>query len=282
MSIFPAVGLTVSISAFNSGYAVQIAIREDAMRLVFRAVLFVVTLCALVPAGWAQCNDNCPERRTISTSGTGAVTADADMAVVRVGYKLYGPDAKTVYAAALEASNSIMSALTSSGVPKDSIESTSQVLQHTQPYEYQQYSAGSAEFAQRQFTATQSWTIRVKPDDAAKTLNTAITAGANESGWIQWIVNNPGVLEAAAAAKAMEDARHIAAQLADSSNVHLGHLVTVTQNQTWGMNGNSGGGYGMGTALAIGGLVANTNEQLAINSRRVEFKANVYAVFAIE
>lgn len=253
-------------------------------RTAFLLVVLVSLAGFALPAS-AQCNENCPPRRTISVTGTAQVTADADLAIVRVGYKLYAPDAKAAYADALDTSNAIMQALTASGVPKGDIESTSQVLQHTQPYELQQYPWTDNERKERQFTATQSWTIRVKPDDAAGALNTAINAGANESGWIQWIVNDPSALQARASADATDNAHAIAQQIAQKSGVHLGQLVSVSQNQTGPFMGAAGGGIvsiGMGTATSFAGTPQPNGQQLAINSRRVEFTVSVYAVYSIE
>jgi hypothetical protein len=256
------------------------------MRSTIAMVLFVCFLPGVTSSAFAQCN-TCPDKRIISVTGTGRVTADADLAIVRVGYKLYGADAKSIYAAATSASNAIMDALTHSGIPKTAIESTSQVLQHTQQYEYQQFPTNSDEWRNRQFTAIQSWIIRVKPDDAAGALNTAINAGANESGWIEWIVQNPGPLQAEASANAVAQARTLAEQIAQKSNVHLGQLVSVNQNQG-PYAGNYGGGVMMNAVNGIGmgtGVIAGIqygNQQLAINSRRVEFTVSVYAVFAIE
>jgi len=231
----------------------------------------------------AQCN-TCPDKRTISVTGFGKVTADADLAIVRVGYKLYGADAKAVYATATETSNAIMNALTHSGVAKNAIESTSQVLQHTQQYEYQQFQVNTDEWRNHQFTAVQSWIIRVKPDDAAAALNTAITAGANESGWIEWIVQEPGRLQAEASAKAIVEARALADLIAQKSNVRLGQLISVNQNQgPYSYNGpvmSAGWGGGTGTGVISGIQVGN--QQLALNSRKVEFTVTVSAVFAIE
>jgi uncharacterized protein len=255
-------------------------------KLSCRIVLLAVFAC-LGTAARAQCNQDCPERRTISVNGSAQVTADADLAIVRVGYKLYAPDAKSAYAGALDTSNAVMAALIGSGVPKSAIESTSQVLQHTQPYELNQYPVDGPAWEHRQFTVTQSWVIRVKPDDAARALNTAIDAGANESGWIQWIVNNPSDLEAQASARAVENAHMIAEQIAGKSNVHLGHLVSVSENQgpmsyggpiagAMGQLSGTGGGMGAYDTVTVG------NQQLAINSRRVVFNMSVYAVFAIE
>lgn len=234
----------------------------------------------------AQCNENCPQRRTISVTGTAQVTADADMAIIHVGYKLYGPDAKTAYSSALDTSNAVMQGLTASGVANSAIESTSQVLQRTPPFELQPYQLKEDERQRRQFTVAQSWTIRVKPEDAGGVLNTAITAGANESGWIQWIVNDPTALEARASAEAVANAHSIAEEIAQKSGVHLGQLVSVSRNQgpMSYFSGVSGvaGGYGIGDSVPLGGPMQAVNQQLAINSRRVQFTITLYAVYAIE
>lgn len=240
-----------------------------------------IALAGHVSTVRAQCNQNCPQRRTIYVSGTAQVTADADLAMVRVGYKLFAPDAKTAYSSALNKSNAIMQALTSSGISKSDIESTSQVLERTQWNELQEYPFNSDERKQREFTVTQSWTIRVKPDDAASALNTAITNGANESGWIQWIVNDPTALEARASADAIANAHTIAEQVAQKSGVHLGQLVNVSQSAPMAYNGPLGSVFGMGSLMAPS-AISRDGQQLAINSRRVEYTVTVYAVYSIE
>lgn len=251
------------------------------MRGVMPWFLVFSTVLSTSPALLAQCNQNCPERRTISVNGTATVTADADLAIVRVGYKLYGPDAQTVYTSATSASNAVMQALTASGVPKAAIESTSQVIQHTDGYDIQQFPYDSTQHAQHEFTVRQSWAIRIKPDDAARTLDTAIRAGANESGWIEWIVEHPESLQAEVAAKAEANARSTAERIAQNSGFHLGHVVSVNENQgAPGSPGGYGGGYGGGIATLR--LEVPGNQPLQINSRRVQFQASVYVVYAIE
>jgi len=264
------------------------------MRIATRCIVFFVALAGFAPIAWGQCaanccNQNCPERRTISVTGTAQVTADADLAVVRVGYKLYGPDAKTAYANAVDTSNAIMQALTGSGIEKSAIESTGQVLQHAMPFEAQQYQWTKDERENRQFTITQSWIVRVKPEQAGAALSTAVGAGANESGWIQWILEDPSAMQAKASSEAVANARKIAEEIAAKSGVHLGHLVSVNENQGGGfgfgggfVGAAAGGIYGMGDAVMMAGVNSNMSQQLAINSRRVEFRASVYATFAIE
>jgi uncharacterized protein YggE len=230
------------------------------------------------------CNPTCPERRTISVTATGTVSAEADIAVVHVGYKLFDADAKSAYAQASAASKGIMEALTGSGIPKSAIESTSQVIQHTQPYDFQQLPVGSEERLRRQFTVAQNWTIRVRPDDAAKALNTAINAGANESGWIEWKVSDLNALEAQASAKALANARSIAEEMVQKSDVHLGHLVSANENPgpvdgVRPINGIlAGAGSGMGFGVGAGGATM----PLSITSRRIEYTVSLYTVFAIE
>jgi len=151
------------------------------------------------------------------------------------------------------------------------------VVQHTQQYELQQYPFNSSERAQREFTVVQSWTIRVKPDQAGKALNAAITAGANESGWIEWLAENPGPMQLEASAKAVADARREAERIAQVSGVRLGRVVSVTQNQGPVAADRFNGGAIAGISDGQG-----VNQQLAINSRRIEYQSLVYVVFSIE
>ncbi|UWZ83206.1 SIMPL domain-containing protein [Occallatibacter riparius] len=250
------------------------------MRCAIPSFLAVAVSVSAASSLIAQCNQNCPERRTVSVNGSASVTADADLAIVRVGYKLYGPDAKAAYSTATATSNAIMQALIASGVKKNAIESTSQVLQHTQQYETQQYPINSPERVQHEFTALQNWTVRVKPDDAANVLNTAINAGANESGWIEWIVEHPESLQAEAAARAEGDAHATAERIAQMSGVRLGRIVSVTENQGSGSAMDSIGALSGPVVMALNS--APGSQPLAVNSRQVTFHCLVYAVFEIE
>jgi len=254
------------------------------MRAAVASIFTVCLVAGVHRASQAQCYQGCTERPTITVTGTATVTADADLAIVRVGYKLYAADAKSAYRSATETSNAVMKALTRSGIPAESIESTSQVLQHTPTYELQQYPFNSDERRSREFTVSQSWIIRVKPNTAGSALDTAISAGGNESGWIQWIVQNPGDLRARASAIAVEDARRIAEKIALKSNVRLGKIVSVTEYQggalPLGAVAGVIGGLGMGTGFTD--RIQVGNEQLAINSRRVEFSVSLNVVFSIQ
>lgn len=256
------------------------------IRKIKRLVVLLITLGALSLTAIGQCTQTCPEQRTITVNAVSTATTDADLAVVHVGYRVFGPDAKTAYATASDVSNTILHALTASGVRKSAIESTSQFLQRTSFSDLQQMTlvTRAGELPQRQFTVTQRWAIRAKPDDAANTLNTAINAGANESGWIYWMVQETGVVKAQAAAQALAQARMIAEQIAQKSNVRLVRLFSA--NQVDGANGYyvSNGVPSAGAGGGIGGAIGSLSETapLAITSRRVEVTVTISAVFTIE
>lgn len=243
------------------------------------SVLSLLALSLLPSLAWSQC-PNCPERRTISVNASATATADADLAIVHVGYRLYGADAKSAYATASETSNAIMQALTGSGIAKTAIESSSQALRPTPSYELQQIPLGSEERFKRLFTVIQNWTIRVKPDAAAKTLDTAIKAGANESGWIQWILSDESSLAASASAKALANARLIAESIVKSSDAHLGHLVSVTVNE--GPRPVMPGGVAGGVMGSFVSGPGSPTQPLAISSRSIELRSNIFVVYALE
>lgn len=256
------------------------------MRKIACFSVFILGWIALGSYGWSQCGNNCPERRIVSASGIGDVTAEADQAVVRATSKVYGPDAKSASFSSGEASKTILQALVASGVPKDAIDSTSQILQRTQNYELQQFPMGTEERNRRLYTASQSWTIHVKPDKAEDVLKTVIASGAGDDAWIQWTMQNPDALQSRAAIIAAASARAEAQQIAQKMGVRLGRLISVNgmQNQAGyiGPYGNASSAFGMGDGTVTLGSFGGGNQPIAVNSRKIEFRARVSVTFAIE
>lgn len=212
------------------------------------------------------------ENRTIAITATDKVTALADTASVHIGFIAYGPDSDAAYANGSTLSNAIIKALTAAGIAKDAIESENQNVSPVQEYQIDKLTP--AEKAQRKFQVTQSWTVRTNAADAAKTLDLAVKAGANQSGQIEWSLKDENVPQAEAAAKALQRARTVAGEMAKSLNVKLGPLLFAS-NETQAepprplMKG------------TVGALAAAA-PPLAINPRQIEKSATVYAVFAIE
>ncbi|RSL17862.1 hypothetical protein EDE15_3411 [Edaphobacter aggregans] len=237
--------------------------------------LSVLALCAIALAttAGAQTIQVNRDNRTIAVTATDKVTVMADTATVHIGFVAYGPDSDTAYANGSRVSNAIMNALTTAGIPRETIESESQSLAPSQNFQVDRLTP--AERTQRQFMVNQSWTVRTPADNAARLLDIAVKAGANQSGQIEWSFRDEHAPESEAAAKALKSARTQAEQMATSLSTKLGALLFAS-NQTQAEVIRP-----MMRAMAAP-MVAGRAEPLAINPRQIEKSATVYAVFAIE
>jgi uncharacterized protein len=216
------------------------------------------------------------DNRTIAITATDSVVAMADVATVHVGFIAYGPDQDAAYAAGSKVSNAIVGALKGAGVPADAIESENQNIAAVQPYQVEKLT--EAERAQRKWEVTQSWTVRTNASDAARILDLAVKAGANQSGQIEWSLKDENAPQAAAAGKALQRARTVAEEMAKGLNVKLGVLIFAS-NETQAAQVRPV--MAPMQARAMGAAPAPP-PPLAINARQIEKTATVYAVFAIE
>ncbi|HEY0265098.1 MAG TPA: SIMPL domain-containing protein, partial [Granulicella sp.] len=213
------------------------------------------------------------ENRTIAITATDKVVAIADQATLHIGFIAYGPDSNTAYANGSRVSNAIVKALTDAGIPKETIQSENQQVAPVQNYQLDKLT--EAQKAQRQFQVTQSWTVKTQANDAAKALDLAVKAGANQSGQIEWGFKDENAPETEAAAKALKRARTQAEQMATSLNARLGSLLYASNQVEASVP------RPMMRAMAAAPMMEKV-QPLAINTREIEKSATVYAVFAIE
>jgi uncharacterized protein YggE len=240
--------------------------------------LMVASVCGLfaatVSAQQIQINK---DNRTIAVTATDTASAMADTATVHVGFVAYAADADAAYAEGSKTSNAIIGALTAKGVAKTDIQSESQSVAETQQYELDKLTP--AEREHRRFQVRQSWTVQTKADDAASVLNTAVNAGANNSGQIEWTVADEKALDAKAAGNALSRARAIASQMAQGLGIQLGELIYASNQAPQ----NPGPIMMRGTAMGVvGSEVGVVAPPLAIAPSKVDRSATVYAIFAIQ
>lgn len=233
-----------------------------------------IALCTAAITASAQTIQVSKENRTISVTATDKVTAIADIATVHVGFIVYGPDSDAAYANGSKTSNAIVKTLTDAGIPSASIESENQSVAPVQNYEVEKLP--DAEKAQRKFQVTQSWTVRTSADNAAKVLDLAVKAGANQSGQIDWSFKDENAPAAQAAAKALQRARAQAEQMAQSLNAKLGSLLYASNEVQASPIRPL-----MMRAMAAPQAMEKV-QPLAINPRQIEKSATVTAIFAIE
>jgi hypothetical protein len=236
----------------------------------------VIAVCSLLAATVsAQQIQISKDNRTIAITATDTASAMADTATVHIGFVAYAPDAESAYAKGSKTSNAIISALTAKGIAKTDIQSESQSVAETQQYELEKLPP--AEQAQRRFQVRQSWTVQTKADDAAILLNTAVNAGANSSGQIDWTVADEKALEAKASGNALVRARAIASQMAQGLGIQLGDLIYASNQAPESPRPIMMRSMAMATPQAEAKA-----SPLAISAQKVEKSATVYAVFAIQ
>jgi hypothetical protein len=200
-----------------------------------------------------------PTNRTLTVSAEGHVSVDPDVAILRIGFETQPSDPKSAYAAGAKTSNEIVAALKQVGIAESAIHSEWQRL-------------NSATGKPHKFTLVQEWTVTTQPERAAEILDVAISAGATSSGDIDWTVKDQRALEDQALVQSAARAKANAELLAKSMGVRLGALVYVT-NQI------APPPFLVKSRMAaMAGLPAT----LAIEPRKVDATASVYAVFAIE
>jgi len=240
-----------------------------------RYIVIAAVAASLLSMASAQTIKVDKDNRTIAVTASDKATTDADLAVVHVGFQVFGPDEQSTYASGSKISNAIMDALKKAGVPEKSIESENQNIM---PNNYHDPKESEMDRAKKQFVLNQSWTVKTKPDEAAKILHAAVEAGANQSGQIEWQYQDMNGLQAKAAANALAKAQVIAQQMAQGLNVKLAGLIYASNQAP------ESPVRPVPMMMERMGMAAkaSTVAPLAINPRQIEESSTVYAVFAIQ
>ena len=240
-----------------------------------RSILGVlcVLLLAVPVMGRAQKIEVNKDNRTIAVTVTDKATEPADVATVHIGFKAYGPDSDSTYAAGSKISNAVIDALKKAGVEDKAIQSEAQSVQ--QNYQFDEKES-ELERAQKRYVLGQSWMGKTAAADAAKVLHIAVEAGANNSGQIDWDVKDHAALQAEAAAKALKHAQAIADQMAKGLNAQLGSLLYASNRAP------ETPVQPMPMFRMQAGPAAQEVRPLALSPQVIEENATVYAVFAIQ
>jgi uncharacterized protein YggE len=245
------------------------------MKNTARILCGLLAIAGAVSALQAQQIEVNKNNRTIAVTATDKATADAEVAIVHIGFQVFAADSQAAYALGSKTSNTIIDTVKKAGVEASAIQSEAQNVAPVQPYEIQNLT--DSQKAQRQFQVTQSWSVKTSAKGAASVLDAAVQAGANQSGQIEWDVADPDALEAKAAESALKRAHSIADQMAKGLATTLGPLVYASNQvperplpiQLY-------------AKLQSAAALAAPPPPLAISPQKVTRSATVYAVFAIE
>ena len=237
------------------------------------ALTCMLVFCGISVARAQQIQVN-RENRTIAVSATETVEADAEIAVVQLGYHNYARTHDQAYEDNVRASNKVLEALLGGGISKGNIDTESIQLSRVD-FEDKDWTAEQK--AERQFEATQSWKIHVEVADAQKVVDLAVRAGANQVTDVDWQVKDPEALQAKAGAAALAKARALAESMATRLGAKLGELIYAS-NQT-----------PVQRIVAMATVASHVSvvpppppPHLKVFPKKVSQDATVYAVFALQ
>jgi uncharacterized protein YggE len=243
---------------------------EDSVKhLLF--MIAVMTVPLALPAQDIQVNR---QNKTIAVTAEDSTTADAEVAVIEVGYHNYGPTQDDVFRENVQVADRITKALLDAKVPRASIET--EKLRLARPEVDEKWTVDMKR--ERQFEADQSWRVNVPASAAQTVVDLAVKAGANEVADVEWDVADPVALQAKAGSIALRKARSIAEQMANGLGTKLGELVYASNrapvDKMWR-------GVSVNTESAIV-PPPPPSPKLTLFPQKVKSEATVYAVFSIE
>jgi uncharacterized protein len=237
-----------------------------------RFVVLVLSCCAWTAS--AQDIQINRQNKTIAVTADESVTADAEVAVLAIGFHNYGATQDAAFRENVRTAQQITKAMLDAKIPEANIETEKLTL-------------GSAEIDEKwteqmkkdhRYHARQSWHVAVSTAQAQSVVDLCVNAGANEVDDVEWNVTDPVALQAKAGGAALVKARSIAEQMAKGLGTKLGELVYASNRapvtRLW---------RGMTATMNSAEVSTQMHKpELRLFPQRVKSEATVYAVFSIE
>lgn len=175
------------------------------------------------PAASVAAQTTAESLQTIEVSGEGAVQAEPDQAIVRLGVQTEADTAELALADNNEQMTAVISATLEAGIDETDI--------RTEGFRLQPVYETSNNGQSRELVGYQANNmVRIMVTDLdllGGLLDTAVSAGSNTIEGIQFQISNQAELEAAAREAAMMDAQAKAEQLTELAGAQLGPVHTI-------------------------------------------------------
>lgn len=246
------------------------------MRFLLTSAVTASLFCATT--AYSQTNDINRQNRTIEVIVSETVKVDPDVAVVTLGCISYGETHDQAYQANLQAADKVIKALLNAGLSKEQIESNALELNETSTDDERGRPAQKG----RQFTAHQSWNIRVAAPDAQKIIDIAVQAGANGVEGVSWEVSDTEALETKARTAAMKKARTTAEELAESAGGKAGELLYASNDVNSFVGGVSTSLQTVTVTESRARAGTTPTFTLKLYPSKVEKRATIRAIFALD
>lgn len=233
----------------------------------------LICVCLTPATGCAQDVTVSRSNKTVEVTVTATIDADPEVAVLSLGHTAYGRTHDAAFADNMRAADRIIQVLLDAHVPRAAIETNQLRLERTEPND----KWTPEQRAERQFTASQSWDVRVPVASAQSVLDAAVREGANDLSDVSWQVKDQEALDAKASQAALNKARGLAQQMVAGLGGKLGELLyasnTVRRPKGWPFPAT------LNTEMAS---VGRRQPELKLFPQKVEQEATVHAIFAID
>jgi uncharacterized protein len=164
------------------------------------------------------------DRDTITVSGEGKVNAKPDLVRLDLGVQTDANTVKEAQALNTKQMNAIVDALKSAGIASKDIQTSGYNI-------YPRIDWQTGKQVILGYSVSQNVSVKVRDlDKVGEILGRAGDLGANQVGGIQFTVDDPTKLEEEARAKAIDDARKKAEQLADQLGLRIVKVVTFSES----------------------------------------------------
>ena len=212
--------------------------------LFFSLVVFALALSACGPATISQP----ASPRTLNVNGVGQVNLSPDIAYIYIGVHTEGESASEAVESNKTKTNAVINALQKAKVDSNDIRTTNFSIWPSQKYGPDGTMVGTT------YAVDNSVYVTVRNlDGLGSLLDDAISAGANSINSIQFDVADKTAALKEARAKAVENAKAQAQELADTVGVSLGEIQTVNFYDTtpYPVYDGKGGGAAMAGGASV-------------------------------
>jgi len=197
-----------------------------------RRLRAVALLTLLLFAGTAALSAGGSVERTdtITVIGRGEVYAEPDQATITVGVQLYDESAQDASVLLRERMEAVIGAIRALGIPDRQIQTTNYSIFFERDYQAPAESRTGDGRPAGIYRVENM--VRVSLDDptlAARTVEAAIEAGANQLYGIGFSISDPGLVDAQVREIAMSDALARATQLATLAGRTVGRAVEISE-----------------------------------------------------
>jgi uncharacterized protein len=234
-----------------------------------KMVMYCVLLLAARPL-LAQNVQISTTQKAIDIVASKTIKVEPEIAIIRIGYRNYGPTKDAALNDNVKAATRITAAFKDLGLSGKSVETETVYVGEAQP----SYGEPQPDKS-RHFESSQGWAIRISVDGAQEVLDRILQAGANDLEGVEWEVKAPDALEAQADLAALVKARSLASRLAAESNQKIGDLLYIS---------NTPGEPRFISVYAAKKMPSNVarGESIKLFPAMVQHEATVHVVFALE